>query len=102
VTPGEWLTVSDERDLQLRLRLGACREAYRLGDEHGYWRGYEQAHADLEAGWREMASRVARGDSRSHAELEAERWKVHGEPRTRDTYGLPHPADRRPREGGSR
>jgi hypothetical protein len=102
MTPAELLALSDERDAQLALRHADRREGYRLGDEAGYRRGYEQAAADLEAGWHEMASRVARGDSRSHAELEAERWKVHGEPRTRDTYGLPHPADRCPRGGGPR
>jgi hypothetical protein len=90
------LALSRERDLQLRLRLASWREGWRLGDEAGYRRGYEQAAADLEAAWHAMASRVARGDPRSHAELERERWKVHGEARTRETFGLPHPADRRP------
>jgi hypothetical protein len=93
---GGWLALSAERDLQLRLRLGYWREGYRLGEEAGYRRGYDQAAADLEAAWHAMARRVARGDPRSFAELERARWTVHGEQRTRETYGLPHPADRRP------
>jgi len=91
------LALSAERDLWLRRLLAAERAAYRRGAEHGWKQGYEQACADQQAAWHAVAWRVARGDPRSHAQLEAERWKVHGEPRTRETFGRPHPADRRPR-----
>jgi hypothetical protein len=93
------LALSRERDVWLRRLRAAGKAAFWRGVEHGWKQGYEQAAADLEAAWHAMASRVARGDPRSHAELERERWKVHGEARTRETYGQPHPADRRPNTG---
>lgn len=98
---GVWIAltldeIGAERDAQLRLRDAAWREGYRLGREHGWKRGFEAAARDLEAAWHETARRVARGDPRPHAELERVRWTVHGEQRTRETFSLPHPADRRP------
>jgi hypothetical protein len=95
MTPGGLLALSDERDTQLRLRHGYWAEGWRGGYDYGWKQGYEQACADLEALWHEVAAKVARGGP-SHAELERRRWTVHGEQRTRDTYGQPHPADRRP------
>jgi hypothetical protein len=92
-----WLALSAERDLQLALRLASWREGYRLGREDGWRAGYETARAELDAAWHAVAARVARGASDpTYAELERRRWTVHGEPRTRETFGLPHPADRRP------
>jgi hypothetical protein len=89
------LALSHERDLHLARRHAWWREGYRLGAEDGYRQGYERACADMEAAWREAARPVARGGA-SHAELERRRWTVFGEQRTRETFGLPHPADRRP------
>jgi hypothetical protein len=75
-------------------------EGYRLGYEHGYRDGWQASERDLAASYHAMAAPVARGGP-SYAELERRRWTVHGEQRTRETFGLPHPADRRPgREAG--
>jgi hypothetical protein len=98
--PAELLAVSDERDLQLRLRLADRAEGYALGYAVGYDAGRLDEARDLEAAYHEMASRVARGGP-SYAELERRRWTVHGEPRTRETFAQPHPADR-PRDGRPR
>jgi hypothetical protein len=68
-------------------------EGYRLGYEHGYRDGWQASERDLAASYHAMAGPVARGGP-SHAELERRRWTVHGEQRARETFGLPHPADR--------
>jgi hypothetical protein len=94
--PAGLLALSDERDLWLRRLRDAGKAAFWRGVEHGWKQGYEQACADQQAAYHAMAWRVARGDPRSYAELERERWIVHGEQRTRETFGQPHPADRRP------
>jgi hypothetical protein len=93
------LAVSDERDLWLRRLLAAERAAFRRGAEHGWRQGYEASCRDQEAAWRAVAQPVARGDPRSNAEVERERWKVFGEERTPATFGQPHPADRHPNTG---
>ena len=95
------LALSDERDTWQRAALQREREAFRRGLDEGTgegWRlGYEAARAEQEAFWHEAASRVARGaNDPTCAELERRRWTVHGEQRTRATFGRPHPADRRP------
>jgi hypothetical protein len=90
-----WLSLSAERDRQLRLRHGYWREGHRHGYERGWRAGYEAARREQEAAWRPLAARVARGASDpTFAELERRRWAVHGEQRTRETFGRPHPADR--------
>jgi hypothetical protein len=91
----ELLALSHERDLHLARRHAWWREGYRRGAEHGYRQGYERARSDMEAAWREAARPVARGGP-SYAELERRRWRLYGEQRTRETFGRPHPADRRP------
>jgi hypothetical protein len=90
------LALSRERDLWEAWADTWARLAYRWGRADGIEEGRRLEAAERDRLWHEMAQRVARGDPRSYAELERERWKVHGEPRTRETFGLPHPADRRP------
>jgi hypothetical protein len=68
------LALSRERDLWLRRLLAAERAAYHRGAEFGWKHGYEQACADQRAAWHAVAWRVARGDPRSHAQLDAERY----------------------------
>jgi hypothetical protein len=102
-----WLALSAERDAQLALRHAYWREGYALGyaagyAAGGYAAGYEAGRRD-EAGerdraWHAIAGPIARGGP-AFAELERRRWTVYGEQRTRETFGLPHPADRRPRGG---
>jgi hypothetical protein len=85
-----WLALSDERDLALRLRHGYWREGYRLGREHGWRDGYEQARAEQEAAWQEVAAKIARSASApSFAELERRRWGPGG----REHFGDPRPGD---------
>lgn len=98
----ELLELSGERD-QWMDRLGA---EYRLGFRLGYAAGIEAGRC-LEA-----ADAAQRDDARnwpgrpvirfrdSLADLEAVRWSVRGEPRTRETYGNPHPDDYRGHEVG--
>jgi hypothetical protein len=100
--PAEWLALSAERDAQLSLRHTYWREGYALGyaagsAAGGYAAGYDAGRRDeardLEAAYHAMAAPVARGGP-TFAELQRRRYTVHGEQRTRETFGLPHPADR--------
>jgi hypothetical protein len=90
------LALSGERDLWRAYADTLWRLAYWWGRADGVQEGRRLEAAERDRLWHEMAQRVARGDPRSHAEVERERWKVFGEQRTRETFGLPHPADRRP------
>ena len=88
MTPAELLALSDERDLARRLRHGFWAEGYRAGRERGWREGYEQARAEQEADWHEIASPVARGGP-SHAELERRRYGPGG----RKHFADPRPGD---------
>lgn len=79
---------SDERDLWQRRLLDAQRAAYRAGYNDG--RADEQRDADRR--WVATPPLTVRDDL-TRDELEARRWTLRGEQRTRETFGLPHPAD---------
>lgn len=66
------LELSDERDLQLRLRLAAWSEGYRLGREHGIEEGRQAEADERDRAWQSIARPVARG-APSYAELEHRR-----------------------------
>lgn len=88
------LELSDERDEHLRLRLAAFRDG---------WQAAEQAHADDYAlGYVDglLRRKHLEHDAVAAAQLEVRRWTVHGEPRTRETFSLPHPDDY-PGRGGA-
>jgi hypothetical protein len=79
---------------EIRYRLQLAREAYQAGMEAGLAR---VIGADEEA-WRAAPGRIRvtpAGPVR--AEVEARRWAVRGDQRTRETFGLPHPDDFRGR-----
>jgi hypothetical protein len=78
---------SGERDLQLRLRLAAWREG---------WRACQDAMGDVyEAGFTAgiAAYKAAQHDAVRLVELDARRWELRGEPRTRSGFARPHPDD---------
>jgi hypothetical protein len=82
------LVTSGERDLWLRRLLAAELAAWRAG--------YAAGRADeRRAGDRAWSARAPLkvSDGPDLAELEALRWELRGEPRTRETFGLPHPDD---------
>jgi len=75
---------------EIRYRLQLAREAFQAGVEAGLAR---VIGADEEA-WRVAAGRVRVAPaSPTRAEVEARRWKVRGEHRTRETFGRPHRDD---------
>ena len=81
------LEVSDLLDDQLRERLQAFREG---------WRAAELAHADdYDLGY--VAGLLRRKHLEHNAvdvaKVYARRWELRGEPRTRRTFGQPHPDD---------
>ena len=93
MTRDELLGVSDERDVQLQRLLDAERAAYMAGYAHG--RADEAREADR--AWAARPPQPVRVGE-SLAALEARRWELRGEPRTRETFGRPHLADYRGRE----
>jgi hypothetical protein len=75
---------------EVRYRHQLAREAYQAGVEAGLARVID---ADEEA-WRVAAGRVrVMAASPSRDEVEARRWSVRGEQRTRETFGRPHRDD---------
>jgi hypothetical protein len=99
-TFGELLALSDERDSWMRLLLSAGRDSYQRGLADGIALGRRLEGVERDAAWNAIARPVARGGP-SYDELERKRWAVHGEPRTRETFGLPHPDDYKGRERAS-
>ena len=90
MTPAEILGLSAERDRQLELRLAAWRDGYATAAaQFADWeaRGYACAVADVKAAQHALVNHV-RG-----LPADAGRWVVRGEPRTRRTFGDPHPGD---------
>lgn len=86
------LVLSDDRDKQLHRLLEAERAAYAAGYADG--RSDERIEAD-QAWAARPAQRTRQGDALADAlaDVEARRWELRGEQRTRDTFGRPHPAD---------
>ena len=83
----ELIDLSDYLDAQLRLRLSAYCEGYAAG---------ERAHADdYDLGHRDgtMALKAAQHQAHGLTELDATRWALRGEARTRETFADPHPDD---------
>jgi hypothetical protein len=97
---GELLELSGERDSWMRWLLSSGRDSYRRGLADGIDLGRRLEAAERDRAWNEIARPVAHGGP-SRAELERKRWTVRGEPRTRETFGLPHPDDYRARERAS-
>lgn len=88
-TPVEALLVTaDERDLWLRRLLATELAAWRAG----YAAGRADERRAVDRAWSARAP-LKVSDSPDLAELEALRWELRGEPRTRETFGLPHPDD---------
>lgn len=78
---------SDELDKQLRLRLAAFREGYAAG---------ESAHADdYERGFADgvLSLKRAQHDAYRLVDLDAKRWELRGEKRSRTSFSQPHPGD---------
>ena len=94
MTAPDVLAVSDERDTWQQRLLDAERAAYRSGYADG--RADERVAAD-----RAWAARrpFKAPDGPDLAEVEALRWELRGQQRTRQTFGQPHPDDY---EGGQR
>lgn len=86
---GELLALSDERDSWMRQLLAAERDSYRRGLADGIALGRRLEGAERDRAWNEIARPVARIDP----ELKRKRWTVRGQPRTRETFGQPHPDD---------
>jgi hypothetical protein len=90
MTPAEILALSDERALARRIRHGYWAEGYRAGRARGWREGYEQARAELEAAWRQLADRIVRrANNPTFAELELRRWGPGG----RERFGDPRRGD---------
>src|SRR5947208_13457843 len=73
----EVLAESELRDLELRLRLDAWADGYRVGADGQFSAGYAAAVADMKAAEHAIWNHVR------HLPTEAERWAVRGERRTR-------------------
>jgi hypothetical protein len=92
------LAQSDEADWWLRRLLAAERRAYDLGRQDGYREGRQAEAAERDQAWNSWAAPLARRLA-DGVDLQARRWKLRGEPRTRETFGLPHPGDRHGGDG---
>ena len=84
--------LSDERDVQLGLRLAAYRDGWKAGHMTGTVDGRQAEAAERDAEWNVIARPAARGRP-AHAELERKRWAVRSEPGTREDFGRAHPQD---------
>lgn len=86
----ELLEHSDERDAWLA-RLG---DEYQLGWKLGYAAGRAAERLEADREWAAVPPQRIRGGD-ALADVEARRWELRGEIRTRETFGRPHPADHR-------
>lgn len=81
-----WIELSDERDLQLSLRLAAWREGYQAGRRDGYDRGYLDGFAVAVTGYKR-----AQLDAVRDLDLHLRRWdglrRDFGRPRDGDFQG---------------
>jgi hypothetical protein len=82
--------LSDLLDWWLRRLLDAERAAYIAGYAAGHHDGYERGTRQMQAEWPAIVRPLSRP---SRAEIEAVRWELRGERRTRETFGQPHPND---------
>jgi hypothetical protein len=81
------LELSAERDKWLA-RLGA---EYLIGWKLGYAAGSAAERLEADQAWSALPRR--RLPYAPLADVEAKRWELRGEQRTRETFGQPHPAD---------
>jgi len=83
----EWLALSAERDRYMGRILAAERR--------GFERGVAAMADEYERGFHDgcMAFKRAQHDAHALTEVEASRWELRGEKRTRATFGMPHPDD---------
>lgn len=84
----ELLERSDERDAWLARVIEAEESGYARGLADGVTLGRQLEAAERDEQWNRAAAPIARGGP-----AVADRWKLRGEPRTRQTFGRPHPAD---------
>ena len=87
-TAGNLLALSDERDQWLARTYAAWREGYRAAE-------LDHAPATTTPG---TSTASSAGKHAEHQAVEAlrlytRRWELRGEPRTRTTFGQPHPDD---------
>lgn len=82
------LEQGDERAKWQAYALSLARWMY----EAGYRDGRADQAAEADRAWAAAVPQRVR-DEPTLAELEALRWMLRGEQRTRETFGRPHPAD---------
>jgi hypothetical protein len=93
------LELSDERDVQLELRLRAFREGYLEGSRDQWSAGYAAAIGDVKAAEHEITARLRVERSPWHVCCGRCRRNGHRngctrcQDRTRATFGDPHPDD---------
>jgi hypothetical protein len=75
-------------DAEIRYRRALAQEAALAERERAWAEGYAAAVADVKAAQHALYNHL-----RGLAEIEARRWTVRGEPRTRATFGQPHKDD---------
>lgn len=88
MSTSELLGLSDERDRQQQRLLEAERAAY----SQGYADGRAAGRTEADRAWAARPRQRTR-DGEPLADVEARRWELRGELRTRETFGQPHPAD---------
>jgi hypothetical protein len=94
--PENAFAVSDERDLWTRRLLDAERGAWLGGVAEGWKAALEYVHRARHDDFAPIARlmlAMCGNVSPPLAELEALRWELRGERRTRETFGDPHPDD---------
>lgn len=94
---------SDDRSRQLGERLAAWREGYAAGFAAGTEVGRGAEAHERDQLWSEFSKPISRRGpagpgvdekiSLAYDHVERRRWNLRGEPRTRETFGQPHPGD---------
>lgn len=84
------LALSNERDRWERRCIDAERTGYALGYSDAMAR---RQRADDQL-WAALPPRPFPGNDMTIEQLNQLRWALRGQPRTRETFGAPHPADR--------
>jgi hypothetical protein len=87
---GGLLEFSDLMDKQLAMQLAAYREGYEDGRQVGYDNGYDDGIAERKRAQQDIVATL---------KVHGRRWELRGEPRARETFGKPHPADYQGSEG---
>ena len=90
--PSKVRSAAEQTDPPTVTRSPETRAWYDAGLRHGIELGRELEAAERDAEWIKIATPIARG-GQPYADLERRRWTLRGEPRTRETFGLPHPDD---------